>query len=168
MRSIFSFWPYALGGLSNIIGHGGMAAGQASGLMGSQNVFLRSIGNMGNAFRTVYNVATGAIKTGMKGITKSINGLTGDISTGIQKELTGKIQDGLKVLYDSTFANVLSVSGNPVAAHLAGVAAQKSMVGPVGAIQKDLECMVGNVAGGLAATTEKMLRSMMDLSLIHI
>jgi hypothetical protein len=36
------------------------------------------------------------------------------------------------------------------------------MVGPVGAIQKDLECMVGNVAGGLAATTEKMLRSMMD------
>ena len=53
--------PYALGGLSNIIGHGGMAAGQASGLMGSQNLFLRSIGNVGNAIRTGYNVATGAI-----------------------------------------------------------------------------------------------------------
>ena len=47
------------------------------------------------------------VKDTTKGITKSINGLTGDISTGIQKELTGKIQDGLKVLYDSTFANVL-------------------------------------------------------------
>mgnify|MGYP005751631377 FL=1 len=46
------------------------------------------------------------VKDTTKGITKSINGLTGDISTGIQKELTGKIQDGLKVLYDSTFANL--------------------------------------------------------------
>jgi len=35
--------PYALGGLSNIVGHAGMAAGQSSGLLGSSNVFLRSI-----------------------------------------------------------------------------------------------------------------------------
>jgi len=40
--------PYALGGLSSMIGHGGMAAGQASGWMGSQNVFLKAIGNVGN------------------------------------------------------------------------------------------------------------------------
>jgi hypothetical protein len=53
--------PYAMGGLSNMIGHGGMAAGQASGWMGSQNVFLRSIGNVGNAIRTGYTQATGAI-----------------------------------------------------------------------------------------------------------
>ena len=55
--------PYALGGLSNIMDYGGMiAAGQATGLMGSENLFLRSIGNVGNAIRTGYNVATGAIK----------------------------------------------------------------------------------------------------------
>ena len=53
--------PYAMGGLSNLIGHGGMAAGQASGWMGSQNVFLRSIGNVGNAIRASYNGVTGAI-----------------------------------------------------------------------------------------------------------
>ena len=40
--------PYAMGGLSNLIGHGGRAAGQASGWMGSQNVFLRAVGNIGN------------------------------------------------------------------------------------------------------------------------
>ena len=102
------------------------------------------------------------VKDTTKGITKSINGLTGDISTGIQKELTGKIQDGLKVLYDSTFANVLSVSGNPVAAHLAGVASQKAMVGPVGALQKGLECAASNVGAALEKTIEAMLKSMID------
>ena len=102
------------------------------------------------------------VKDTTKGITKSINGLTGDISTGIQKELTGKIQDGLKVLYDSTFANVLSVSGNPVAAHIAGVASQKAMVGPVGALQKGLECAASNVGAALEKTIEAMLKSMID------
>ena len=65
--------PYALGGLSNIIGHGGMAAGQASGLMGSQNLFLRSIGTVGNAIRTGYQATTGAINSTMSTITKSIS-----------------------------------------------------------------------------------------------
>ena len=102
------------------------------------------------------------VKDTTKGITKSLNGLTGDISTGIQKELTGKIQDGLKVLYDSTFANVLSVSGNPVAAHIAGVASQKAMVGPVGALQKGLECAASNVGAALEKTIEAMLKSMID------
>ena len=102
------------------------------------------------------------IKDTSKNITTGVNGLVGDISQNVVGELTGQVQQGLQVLYKGVFNNVLAVSGNPVAAHLAGVAAQKSMVGPVGAIQKDLECMVGNVAGGLAATTEKMLRSMMD------
>ena len=46
--------PYALGGLSNLVGHGGMAAGQASGWMGSQNAFLRAVGTVGNQIRTGY------------------------------------------------------------------------------------------------------------------
>ena len=102
------------------------------------------------------------IKDTSKNITTGVNGLVGDISQNVVGELTGQVQQGLQVLYKGVFNNVLALTQNPVAAHLAGVAAQKAMVGPVGAIQKDLECMVGNVAGGLAATTEKMLRSMMD------
>ena len=65
--------PYALGGLSNMIGHGGMAAGQASGWMGSQNVFLKAIGNVGNVIRTGYSNATGAIGRTFGNITKSIS-----------------------------------------------------------------------------------------------
>ena len=72
------------------------------------------------------------------------------------------MQTGLKVLYDTVFNQVLAVSQNPVAAHLAGVAAQKAMVGPVGGLQKALPCMAGNVTAALAGTVETMLRSMTD------
>ena len=102
------------------------------------------------------------IKDTSKTITTGVNGLVGDISENVVGDLTGQVQQGLQVLYKGVFNNVLSLTQNPVAAHLAGVAAQKAMVSPVGAIQRDLECMVGNVAKGLASTTEKMLESMME------
>ena len=93
--------PYALGGLSNIIGHGGMAAGQASGLMGSQNLFLRSIGNVGNAIRTGYNAATGAISKAASGITKSITKAFTKMSGGKGNGLWSKISNGAKNLFNN-------------------------------------------------------------------
>ena len=61
--------PYALSGLSTAIG----TAGGTTGLMNSSNLFLRSIGQVGNAIRTGYQATTGAISNAMKGITKSIS-----------------------------------------------------------------------------------------------
>ena len=102
------------------------------------------------------------IKSTSKNITTGVNGLVGDISENVVGELTGQVQTGLKVLYEGVFNQVLAVSQNPVAAHLAGVASQKAMVGPVGALQKALPCMAGNVTAALAGTVETMLRSMTD------
>ena len=93
--------PYALGGLSNIIGHGGMAAGQASGMMGSQNLFIRSIGNLGNAVRTGYNAATGFISKGMKSITKGITESFSKLSGGKGNGLWSKISNGARNLFNS-------------------------------------------------------------------
>ena len=135
----------------------------------STNKVTASVNNFVSDFKRLSSMGEGQIgkidqliKDTSKNITTGVNGLVGDISQNVVGELTGQVQQGLQVLYKGVFNNVLALTQNPVAAHLAGVAAQKAMVGPVGAIQKDLECMVGNVAGGLAATTEKMLRSMMD------
>ena len=92
--------PYALSGLSTAIGHGGMAAGQASGWMGSQNLFLRSIGQVGNAIRTGYQASTGAIGRTWSTITKSIG-------QGFQKFTKGtgniwtRISEGAKNLFNS-------------------------------------------------------------------
>jgi len=135
----------------------------------STNKVTATVNNFVSDFKRLSQMGEGQvgkidqlIKDTSKNITTGVNGLVGDISQNVVGELTGQVKQGLQVLYKGVFNNVLALTQNPVAAHLAGVAAQKAMVGPVGAIQRDLECMVGNVAGGLASTTEKMLRSMMD------
>ena len=64
--------PYALGGLSSIVGSPAMAGYGGSGLMGSTNTFLKAIGNVGNSIRLGYNAATGAVGKAFGSITNSI------------------------------------------------------------------------------------------------
>ena len=100
--------PYALGGLSNIIGHGGMAAGQSSGLLGSQNLFLRSIGQVGNAIRTGYQATTGAISNTMNTISKSISkgfqNFAGKFKG--QNNIFSRISEGAKNLFKQSKTTV--------------------------------------------------------------
>ena len=100
--------PYALGGLSNIIGHGGMAAGQSSGLLGSQNLFLRSIGQVGNAIRTGYQATTGAISNTLSTITKSISkgfqNFAGKFKG--QNNIFSRISEGAKNLFKQSKTTV--------------------------------------------------------------
>ena len=96
--------PYALGGLSNMIGHAGMAAGQSSGFLGSSNVFLRSIGQVGNAIRTGYQATTGFVKAGMKKITSSIT--EGFSSMGKGNNLWSRVSNGAKNLFKRSRAAV--------------------------------------------------------------
>ena len=92
--------PYALSGLSTAIGHGGMAAGQASGWMGSQNMFLRSIGQVGNAIRTGYQASTGAIGKTWSTITKSIGKGFSKFTKGTGN-IWKNISQGAKNLFNS-------------------------------------------------------------------
>ena len=95
--------PYALGGLSSMVGQAGVmhpmyGMSNATGMLGSQNVFLRSIGQVGNAIRTGYQASTGAIGKTWSTITKSIG-------NGFQKFQTGggniwtRISNGAKNLF---------------------------------------------------------------------
>ena len=69
--------PYALGGLSNIIGQAGVmhpmyGMSNATGLMAKKG-FLGAIGQVGNAIRTGYQATTLKFSNFTKGITKSIS-----------------------------------------------------------------------------------------------
>ena len=94
--------PYALGALgrcNGIIGRSMIGPGGVpfkTGLMGSENLFLRSIGNVGNAIRTGYNAATGAISKAASGITKSITKAFTKMSGGKGNGLWSKISNGAK------------------------------------------------------------------------
>jgi len=79
--------PYALSGLS---------AG-TTGLMNSQNLFLRSIGNVGNAIRTGYQATTGAISNTFSTITRSIT--EGFSGMGKGNNIFSRISNGAKDLF---------------------------------------------------------------------
>ena len=95
--------PYALGGLSNMIGRGammqpgGFIGGKATGMMGSKNLFIRSIGNVGNAIRTGYNGASLKISNVKNSITNSIK--KGFSSFGKGNNIFSRISNGAKDLF---------------------------------------------------------------------
>ena len=104
--------PYALSGLSSMVGtagvgaYGGVHAG--TGMMSSSNLFIRSIGNMGNIVRTGYQAATGAISTGMNTITKSMSKAFSKLSNPTAKggNIWSRISNGAKNLYNSAKATL--------------------------------------------------------------
>jgi len=59
--------------------------------------------------------------------------------------LIGLLKQGLDLLYKLVYSQVLAATGNPVAAHLAGVAAQEAMVLPVKALEEAFGCIAGEV-----------------------
>lgn len=93
--------PWAMGGLSNIIGSVGQGAlhgGMNSGLLAKKG-FLGAIGNIGNNIRMGYNGVTGAIGKFGKGITRSITEAFSKMSGGKGKGLWSKISNGAKNLF---------------------------------------------------------------------
>ena len=89
--------PYALGGLSNMIG----VAGGQGGLMNSSNIFLRSIGNVGNSIRAGYNAFNAKVAKTFSSITDSISrGFTKFAPKG-EGNIFSRISKGAKNLFQS-------------------------------------------------------------------
>lgn len=122
------------------------------------NNFLKKLEKFKNNISKVKSL----IKTTTSNLLKDLNDMIGKITNFISKKLTKLLQKGLELLYKTVFANILAVSGNPVAAHLGGVAAQTAMVQPVKAFQRALQCLVGKVVDGLKSVISNMLSSIAD------
>jgi len=68
------------------------------------------------------------------------------------------IKEGLNLLYKLVFAKVLAATGNPVAAHLAGVAAQEVMVYPVKLLEESFSQIVGLIVDKVKNKVSKILK----------
>ena len=106
--------PYAMSGLSSMVGTAATSGYHgATGLMGSQNLFLRSIGNVGNAIRTGYQATTGAISKTFSTITRSIS--EGFSSFGKGNNIFSRISNGAKNLFNKarqTFRKMKPMTSN--------------------------------------------------------
>jgi len=130
--------PYALGGLSNMIGQGAVGAlgpQIPSGMMASQNLFIKSIGNLGNAIRTGYSQATMKIGSKLNSITKSITKGFSDIGKG--NNIFSRISNGAKELFNTARTKINGLKKYT----------PKPFKGPQGTVQ------VGDMGYGFGETT---------------
>lgn len=127
-----------------------------------------AIGNKIPLANTVKNTRIDKIESIVKNVIRKINNLQGDIEkirqvirqaadkivtlcndliggmfSFLVEKLISLLQKGLDLLYKLIYAKVLAATGNPVVAHLAGVAAQEAMVMPVKALEEAFACIAG-------------------------
>ncbi|NBP56660.1 hypothetical protein EBU71_09035 [bacterium] len=90
------------------------------------------------------------------------NDLIGGMFDFLVKQLIKLLRRGLDLLYKLVYAKVLAVTANPVAAHAAGVAAQKAMVMPVKLLEESFSCIAGEVVEKLKDLVVDILESTID------
>ena len=90
------------------------------------------------------------------------NGLVGNMMNGLYKAIIPIFTKGLDLLYKAISAKILAASGNVAAAHIAGVAAQTALTGPMAAVQKALTCVASSVVNSLTGIVEDMLNSVIE------
>jgi hypothetical protein len=90
-----------------------------------------------------------------KAATKMISGMVNSLF----KKLESILSKGLDLLYGSVYATVFAATLNPVAAHLAGVAAQTAMLQPVKILQDLIPCIVNQILGKVFDLVKDLLKS---------
>jgi len=104
--------PYALGGLSSIVG----SVGGTTGLMNSSNVFLKAIGTIGNQIRSGYQAFNAYATAAKQGISKAIgNGFSRFAPKGTGNFFSN-ISQGAKNLYNSAKQKLQSFMPKPFTA----------------------------------------------------
>lgn len=116
---------------------------------------LRKLNNLqGNLARIEQTIREAANK-----IVTLCNDLIGGMFNFLINQLINLLKQGLDLLYKLVFAQVLAATGNPIAAHLAGVAAQEAMVLPVKALEEAFGCIAGAAIESIKSLVFDILNS---------
>jgi len=128
--------------------------------------FLKTIENIADDIKAASAWATSLVKQQIdviaQKVTAIISGLVGGIVNSTFNLLIPILKQGLKLLYDLVYKLVLAATGNPVAAHLAGVAAQTAMVAPISILQKLIPSLVDSILNTISDFIKDILNSVVD------
>lgn len=105
---------------------------------------------------------TSAIRSAVDKIVILSNEFVGLFMNSVIKTLKKLLKKGLELLYKLVFAQVLAATGNPVVAHIAGVAAQKAMVVPVKLLEDAFSCVAGKVIDELKNIVTTIITSAVE------
>ena len=110
-------------------------------------------------FKQQINERIGAIT---KSIQSGATGMIHNMTSALSEAMGGAMNKGLEVLYNTVYATVLAATGNPVAADVAGIAAQSTFISPVKAISDALPCIANSVIGGIGGMIQGLLTNIAD------
>ena len=108
------------------------------------------------------------IKAAADIITTSLSWIVGQMMNYLYNFLVGTekkpgiIPNGLKLLYTSVYGSVFAATGNPAAAHQAGVKSNEAFVIPVKVLEQALSCVAASILNGLRSLVENLLKSLLD------
>ena len=97
-----------------------------------------------------------------KQIQKSASGIVGTMIDDVYEKLIPVSQSGLKMLYNSVESKIFAATKNKAISHLAGVAAQTSMLGPLKTAQNLMTCLANNIINDLGGMVGDLLTSVVD------
>ncbi len=123
-----------------------------------QNIIKGITDGIGD-FKQQINERIGAIT---KSIQSGATGMIHNMTSALSEAMGGAMNKGLEVLYNTVYATVLAATGNPVAADVAGIAAQSTFISPVKAISDALPCIANSVIGGIGGMIQGLLTNIAD------
>lgn len=101
-------------------------------------------------------------------ITSSLSWIVGKMMDYLYNFLVGTedkpgiIPNGLKILYTTVYGAVYGATGNPAAAHQAGVKSNEAFVLPVKVLENALSCVAAAILNGLKSIVSSILKSLLD------
>ena len=123
-----------------------------------QNIIKGITDGIGD-FKQQINERIGAIT---KSIQSGATGMIHNMTSALSESMGEAMNKGLDVLYKTVYATVLAATGNPVAADVAGIAAQSTFISPVKAISDALPCIANSVIGGIGGMIQGLLTNIAD------
>ena len=113
-----------------------------------------------NGLSKVSNIAN-EISRSVEKIVSIANNIVGQMFNSLYNALIPILQKGLDLLYKEVYAKVLALTQNPIAAHLAGVAAQTAMVPPVKTLEQAIPCVASTIVNALGGVVKDLLNSVL-------
>ena len=106
------------------------------------------------------------VKGLVSGYTKSIVDKSGSLVSGMVDDTFEKLaplsNSGLQNLYGDVKTKVFAATKSNAIAHIAGVAAQTSMVAPINVANSLIGCLANNIIADLGESTEGILNAVID------
>ena len=90
------------------------------------------------------------------------SGMVGGMTNGLYEKMGPMLNGGLSSMYDDVYMKVFAATMSPAMANKAGVAAQASMLSPIGDLEGLLPCLTNKITNNLANSLGSILGAVAD------